>query len=260
MTANLRFIRAITGIYSFDGSDTQELYDQNRQTLGPEWFWYDGPHIDYRINAQGFRMLKDFESIDLNRYFLSIGCSFARGNGMPFEETYAHRLSVDLGLDLVSLTNPGHGMDTFFHNFFMWVDTYRKLPKFVLLGHSNPHRKTYWIDDLWTTYKPAEPGRYRDHSYKEFVQYESKELFDYRIKLRAIKAFCRSHDIPLIEFTGFEDEFLAHLGIPNLHTDQLGLPMARDYRYSDGVLSAHPGYEYQLNVVEYVKTQLSQDQ
>jgi hypothetical protein len=254
--ANLRFIRAITGTYSFDGTDTEELYNQNRQTLGPSWFWYNGPHIDYRINEQGFRMLKDFEDIDLDGYFLSLGCSFARGNGMPFEETYGHRLSIELGLDLVSLTNPGHGMDTFFHNFFMWVNKFQKLPKFVLLGHSNPHRKTYWVDELWTTYKPAEPGRCRDQSYKEFIQYESNELFDYRIKLTAIRAFCQSHNIKCIEFTGFDDHSLEKMNVPNLNTNLLDLPMARDYRFKDGTLYAHPGYEYQLNVVEYAKTQL----
>lgn len=260
MTANLRFIRAPSGTYRFDGIDTEELYNNNRQILGPSWFWYDGPEIEYRINAQGFRMLKDFGEIDLDCYFLSIGCSFAFGEAMPFEETYAHQLSTQLGIDLVSLSNPEHGIDTFFHNFFMWVDTYQKLPKFVLFGHSDPYRKTYWIDDLWTTYKPAEPGRYRDQSYKEFVQFESTYLFDYRIKLTAIKTYCESHNIKFIEFTGFDNEFLTQMGIPNLNTNLQGLPRARDYRYRDGILYAHPGYEYQLNVAEYVKTQLSQDQ
>lgn len=248
------------GKYKFLDLDSEQLFLKNKKKLGKKWYWYNGPQIKYKINKQGFRMDKDFEDVNLDNYFLSIGCSFAFGLGMPYEELYTNLVAKETNTDSVLLANTGQGMDTFFHNFFVWVSRYKKLPKFVLLAHSTSERKTYWVGNnsrLYEVYTGHHINGKRQSSYKEYLRYESYSFFDYRVKHAAIKSFCNSNNIPLIEFSGFSDELLVSLDVQFLRDTTESKPLARDHHSINNQLVTHPGYDYQSNVLNYVKEKLS---
>ena len=115
-----RFISDITpGEYEYLLGDTKQLYKFNFKNLPKDWYWREHSHlVNYKINKQSFRGDKDFEDIDLENYCISLGCSYAFGQGMPFDETYSFKIAQQKNVDLVLLASPGHGFDTFFHNFF----------------------------------------------------------------------------------------------------------------------------------------------
>lgn len=246
------------GVYKFLEPDSEKRFHKNRKKLGKDWYWFNGPDITYNINNDGFRMNKDFKDVDFNNYFLSIGCSYAFGIGMPYDSLYTSIIAKETNSDAVLLANPGHGMDTFFHNFFVWIETYKKLPNFVILGHTSTERKTFWIGDDRYSYETFISGHTkgkRSRSYKEYLLYETHSCFDYRTKHLAIKNFCKSNNIPLIEFTGFSEPLFDSLNIPDLKANCIA-PLARDHLYNGDVLATHPGYDYQENVINYVKGKL----
>lgn len=252
----------LPGSFNFMFGDSEELFRENKTRLDKSWHWYNSEgRITYNINSSGFRMNKELDQIDLDNYFISLGCSFAFGLGLPHNDIYTQVLSQRLGCDAVLLATPGHGMDTFFHNFFTWIETYKKPPKFVILGHSSADRKTYWFNDIPVMYISdhfKNSGKHRDVTYKEFLLYETSLYVDYKVKRLAIKSYCDSSNIPFIEFTGFQKQKLLNdLGISYLNVDRVNLPMARDRHIKDGLIITHPGYEFQQNVVRYVLQELN---
>lgn len=239
----------------FYPSDSEKLFHKNKKNLSKDWFWHNGPEITYNINNDGFRMDKDFKDVNLDNYFLSIGCSFAFGIGMPYEELYTNLIAKQTKIDPVLLANGGHGMDTFFHNFFAWVENFpNKLPKFVILAHTSIDRKTFYTMNGNISIQTSQVmQKSRKRSFMEYLNYEIKELIDYKLKHIAIKKYCQSVNIPLIEFSCFPDS-AEKLGLDYLlFTEENDkLPLARDWNWP----GVHPGYDYQRRVCEYVKGKL----
>lgn len=243
-------------ILEFFPGDTKELFEKNRKNLDKSWYWHNGPKITYKINNDGFRMDKDFDEIVKENYFLSIGCSFAFGIGMPYEELYTNLLAKDLNMNSVLLANPGMGMDAFFHNFFVWIEKYKKTPpKFVILVHTSLDRKTFYLEhNSYVSQTTMHPRLERNKSFKEYITHEYDELIDYKLKNLSIKNYCHAAKIKLIEFSSFEDcvEKL-QLDHVDFYKAEDNVPFARDF----SKLGVHPGYGYQTRVFNYLKKQLT---
>ena len=245
-------------IFNFYPSDTEKLFKKNRKKLGKDWFWHNGPKITYNINNDGFRMNKDFKDVNFDNYFLSIGCSFAFGIGMPHEELYTTLIAEEINTDAVLLANPGNGMDTFFHNFFAWMENYgSKLPKFIILSHAPLDRKTFYVENGNTSMQTSQMmQRLRKRSFLEYLKYEIDEIVDYRLKHIAIKKYCQSVNIPLIEFTCFPDSAeKLNLDLLFFREDNDKLPLARDWNWP----GVHPGYSYQNKVYNYVLEKINNE-
>lgn len=250
------------GEYNYLYSDSERLYKHNLKTLPNDWYWREHGHrVIYKINKQGFRMEKNFEDIDLENYSISLGCSYALGQGMPFDETYSFKITQQQNVDLVLLANAGHGFDTFFHNFFLFIETYKKLPKFVLIGHTTPERKTYWVKNSFFEYTPESIHKIREKTYREFLTFEANFFHDFQIKRLSMINFLKTNNIPYLEFTGMPDVVLyEHLNIPcrnDLKTHHK--PLARDHQLYKGLLATHPGFEYQESVINYFNETIGKD-
>lgn len=246
------FIGLCKGQYDFLLGDSEALYKKNLSTMPEDWFWRNGPKITYNINEQGFRMNKHLNDVDFDNYCVSLGCSYAFGQGMPYDDLYSVKIAKKYKTDLVLMGSPGHGIDTFFHNFFLLIDIYKKLPKFVLIAQSSLERKTYWINDEWAMYTPENIHRKeRRKSYMEFLKHEANYFYDFQSKRSALINFLYFNRIPYLEFTGFFNIEIYDnlLKIPNLNVRSTTQPLARDHQYYNGKLATHPGFEYQKNVI-----------
>lgn len=242
--------------FKFFPSDSEKLFHKNKKKLSKDWFWHSGPEITYNINNDGFRMDKDFKDVNLDNYFLSIGCSFAFGIGMPYEELYTNLIAKQTNIDPVLLANGGNGMDTFYHNFFAWMENYsNKPPKFVILAHTSLDRKTLYIKNGKCVMQTSGLiHKERKQSFLEYLNYEIEELVDYKLKHIAIKKYCQAANIKLIEFASFPDSAeKINLEYVDFHLSTDKLPLARDWRWP----GVHPGYDYQRRVCEYVMEKLN---
>lgn len=98
----------------WQGMDNRDLYtrhinDPAARARLAEYGWLDTT-IDYHINSWGFRSNREYVSID-EPCLVVLGCSFTFGTGLHEHQTWGRVLANRLGLGLVNLAVPGHGLD-----------------------------------------------------------------------------------------------------------------------------------------------------
>lgn len=134
--------------FDFISCDSEQLYQKNKQELGPEWYYYD-KEIKYKYNSWGYRT-KEFEDLK-DEYFISFGCSFSEGVGLIEEDLWVNKLSKEFNIDSFNLAQGGTGVDFSTTNTILLVDYLRnknkKLPKFVIYQLSFNHRTFYSFKD-----------------------------------------------------------------------------------------------------------------
>ena len=98
----------------WQGSDNHYNYmrhinDPRTREQLERYGWVDST-IEYHINSWGFRA--DYEYVNVKEPCLVVlGCSFTFGTGLHQHQTWARILANRLGLKLVNLGTPGHGLD-----------------------------------------------------------------------------------------------------------------------------------------------------
>jgi hypothetical protein len=127
----------------FHSTDSQELFEKNRNRLGPNWYYYDN-EITYEYNSWGYRT-KEFEDLE-NDYMITFGCSCTEGIGLHYEDLWSTKLGKILELDVFNLGSGGTGPDFQMYNtilLFNHILKTQKLPKMVVYQWPERHRTTY---------------------------------------------------------------------------------------------------------------------
>jgi hypothetical protein len=98
----------------WQGMDNRDRYERNladpatRKQLEVNG-WAD-TRIDYYINRWGFRSDHEYEHI-AEPCLVALGCSYTFGTGLHEHQVWASILAKRLGIRLVNLAVPGHGLD-----------------------------------------------------------------------------------------------------------------------------------------------------
>jgi len=84
--------------------DDPESHNRLRQN---NWV---GTMIDYHINSWGFRSANEYDEVQ-EPCIVALGCSFTFGTGLHEYQTWPSVLGNQLGVRVVNLGTPGHGLD-----------------------------------------------------------------------------------------------------------------------------------------------------
>jgi hypothetical protein len=122
----------------FSGSDDLETFNKNLISQPTDWYYANNP-IAYQRNRFGHRC-KNIEDIDLNNYFLAVGCSITEGIGLHVEDTYPYILSQELNCDYYNLGLGGTGIDVVAYNLLTWLGKVEQKPKFIIIQQPNENR------------------------------------------------------------------------------------------------------------------------
>ena len=98
----------------WSGLDNQQRYGAHladpahrAQLAANGWLNTD---IDYTVNSWGFRSHSEYDHVP-EQCIVTLGCSFTFGTGLHQHQTWPSILAERLGVRLVNLGTPGHGLD-----------------------------------------------------------------------------------------------------------------------------------------------------
>jgi hypothetical protein len=190
----------------WNGLDSEQRYRANsndpvqRERLA-QWGWLDRK-IEYEINSWGFRSAgcREVEDID-GPSVVTLGCSFTYGTGLPYESTWPYLVSKQLGLDLVNLGTPGHGLELNSH--WLLTQGHRiKDPQFVIVLIPPPGRMT-WIEEVNGRLIGNTFSMTHLHHPGIIANLELNAFLNYVKNIETIRLWAQSRNAPLHVFTGF---------------------------------------------------------
>lgn len=185
---------------SFYQTDSEELYERNKNRFGKEWIWYDRS-FTYVFNSQSFRMNKEIDDINFDNYCVFFGCSFTMGHGLPVEETFAYKVASNLNTDYINAGVGGASPKYVADNLIKFLSNVDKKPKLVIINWPNLFR-TYYQDSESIVFKIPEINQ-KDKWYDDYKDFLIDEkVVDNFIKLRNMcKEICRSKKLLYYDFT-----------------------------------------------------------
>jgi len=246
------------GTFNFLHTDTKELFEKNREKLGPEWRYYNEP-VTYTLNDLGYRMEKEMHEVDYDNYIAFFGCSYAYGIGMPLEDSFAYITAKRAKCDYVNGAICGASPDFVYTNFLHFFEKVPKKPKCFIFVWPAIVRTFYWYKNDPIFLIPNNEERattYWNKAYKDFIMEESHIHNRFKYIRSAIKIICESNKIPYYESTLYQSEDFSSkytgITVPDkfhpvyyiLEQDPkvLHLNWGRDIiKMSKTEISAHPG-------------------
>jgi len=114
----------------FVGSDTEELFKRNLQTMPPDWEWRHTT-VKYSVNSQRYRC-PEFETIDCSNSILMLGCSVVFGVGLDDSQICSKHLADLINKPVINLGYSGSSV------MFHWANTCR-----LIENNINPRGVVY---------------------------------------------------------------------------------------------------------------------
>jgi hypothetical protein len=205
---------------AWQGLDSEEafekhLLDSHTRSQLEQWGWIDRK-IEYRVNSWGFRSEREFDTVT-GPSLIAMGCSFTFGTALPVESIWPTLASKRLGLELINLGVPGHGLDLN----TQWLISQGHVindPKVIVILMPPAGRIT-WVEQI--------NGRIVGNTFS-MTHLENTKIIDnvllnahmsYVRNINTIELWARSRNIPVYVFAGF-----------NGHPIEFGL--GRDLRHN----------------------------
>jgi hypothetical protein len=141
----------------WQGMDNRTRYEQHiennttRRQL-KRYGWLNST-IDYHINSWGFRCDREYVSID-EPCLVVLGCSFTYGTGLHEHQTWGRVLADRLGLRLVNLAVPGHGLDL--GSFWLLLEGHQITNPVAVCVLEPPPGRVSWIRSINNTVTMAD--------------------------------------------------------------------------------------------------------
>jgi hypothetical protein len=191
----------------WQGLDREETYYSNLNTvegraLLERWGW-TADNISYDKNSWGFRSesCREFESLT-GPSLITMGCSFTYGTGLPAHSIWPQLVADGLGLSLINLGTPGHGLTLGTRWLLDQGHSIADPQAIVIL--IPPSGRLSWLQRdgnniIGNTFSMSEfertPGIINDLVLNSFAQYTA----DYQ----SIQLWARIRNIPVYCFDGF---------------------------------------------------------
>jgi len=171
---------------------------------GESIFQYQSDTISFKYNKQGYRS-QEFDSIR-DDFMLVAGCSHSEGHGLHIEQTWCHKVSASLRLDLVNLAKGSSGADFLAQNVFNWLST-GKLPKLIIAQWPNPFRFMQWEDHVPKFILSGTPtavyeARLKHDEFGFWTQWLNHIIF--------VDQICHRHRVPVVHVCFEEKQFVEH--------------------------------------------------
>jgi len=130
--------------YDIDIYHQNHQYHENIKKINLDKWYYTNKKISYTHNEYGYRCDK-LSDIKDNDYGLAFGCSHTYGTGLFYEDTYAYKVSKELGLKNINLAMPASGIKIQQYNTTLFVNNFVniRLPKYVIYQYPHDHRVAF---------------------------------------------------------------------------------------------------------------------
>lgn len=115
----------------FSGTDSESNFLKRLKENPIDWY-YTNTIIQYQRNEFGHRS-KSLKDLNLDNYLLFLGCSHTEGIGLEIEKTYPVITANALEIDHYNLALGGTGIDTIYHNLFVWLNKVPIKPKCIIV-------------------------------------------------------------------------------------------------------------------------------
>lgn len=230
-------------IREFWASDTEELFKENLQKQGPDWY-YAKHKVTYSLNSENYRT-QEFNKIDWENSIVIFGCSHVFGQGLDDNDTLSSNISRLTGLYTVNMGVCGSSMMFSMGNQAI-LRTYYPRPKAVISLWPNIDRTTWFH------------AHSLEHMLPQHIKYNPNESRD------LIMAFTEDRYHPIIQATlnrmsmikMWEDYCPYYEGTTNLH-DAESLDCDLINRDSNARDCSHPGIEWAANAAKYIVERLN---
>lgn len=185
-------------IFSWEGTDSQELYQKNlndptQRHLLEQHDWIDR-EIEYNYNSLGFRD----QEFDDRPCGIALGCSLTEGTGLPADKTWPFILGEKIGIKIWNLGVAGASMDTCFRMLDYFIPILK--PKFVILLDPPPGRLEIYLDSgRWEVCFGTRLAS-SDVFLKNWFINNINQDIQYRKGRLAMAMLCREQDIPFFNY------------------------------------------------------------
>ena len=203
----------------WSGSDNfvrwqHNMQDQVRRKQLEKYQFDQIESISYSFNRHGFRC-KEFDD---SEGFITLGCSFTEGVGLPQDQVWPAIVEKSTNLSAWNLGVGGCSTDTCFRLLCNWIEKLNV--KFVLLLTPDISRFEFFLDSQPTSFLPHNI----EHNVQKYwySQNSNSELNAVKNYL-AMKELCREHNIKFV--TATLDVITGGFGLP------FPLPIARDFMH-----------------------------
>lgn len=247
-------------------TDSEELYNKNKQQLGPAWAWYNTP-LSYNYNSYGYRMDKELSQVDSSNYIAFFGCSYTVGTGLPLECTYPSIIANTLKVDYVNAGLAGSSVDFAFMNIVELLDS--TPPKAIIVQWPDITRTCYWEDNHITAMLVNQQSNSNwVESYKEFIMEETHMNNRFAFIRKTVKLLCKTMGIKLYELTIQQNDIAEYLkqhtginyvphAVNTLNYSENSIEYmnsysARDLQTMGNRIISHPGIDCQNRIVNMV--------
>ena len=186
-------------------TDNEEAYKRNMRAVPSKKQliannWVDTP-IEYKFNSHGYRTPEFEES---NTRFMTLGCSFTSGIGLPLDNIWPTYLSNDLNIPVDNLGVLGASSGLVFRVASYWIPKLR--PKFVVWQKTFEQRfEVINQYDESNVLSPINDSITGTEIFKNWWFNDINSLLDAKRNELAIRYICSEYQIPL--FTCYIDDF-----------------------------------------------------
>lgn len=240
----------VSGTFSFQQTDSEELFAINRKKFGKQWYWYDRP-IEYKFNKLGYRMNKEVDQVDFDNYYAFFGCSFTEGIGLPIEDTFSYKIAAAKGVDYINASHGGSCPEFALYNFLQLIENAPKKPTHVIFNWPSIVRTMYWMTKDYISFKLPEHNREGwIASYNEFVMGTDHIRNRFEMILKTVRLITSANNIKLYETSLLNEGFDGITHIPTIRgpdelrfddVETLHMRAGRDINLQG---RAHPGFLY----------------
>lgn len=128
-------------VIKFSGSDTRELFNENKKTQPAGWYYHTND-VTYTLNSDYYRT-HEWDTIDWAESIVLFGDSFAAGVGLDDKDTISHQLELMTGRQVVNLGVGGSSSLFSLQNSLILAEHY-PVPHGVVYLWSGTDRLTYY--------------------------------------------------------------------------------------------------------------------
>lgn len=215
-------------------TDSEEQYQSNINTQRSQlekYNWIDAD-ISYVNNSHGFRT----SEFDQQKNFITVGCSYTYGIGLPIDSIWPELLSKQLELPVFNLGVPGGSLDTSYRIIKHYVPLLK--PKHVILLAPDPSRMEIFINNQPYIHLPSSTDYYgfmQSEWVKQWLTSDENTIVHTQKNIEAMAYICKKN---AVNFYVYTTEFFLNL-----------------YAVSEGGLARdlmHPGRLYHQKFSKHV--------